>query len=52
MCKFYKCKIAFSNLIKLSLCIQKYLPKNYFTSIDHMHKCIKIAGFNFFIEND
>lgn len=52
MSKFYNCKIAFSNLAKLSLCLQKYLPKNYFTAIDHMHKCIKIAGFNFFIEMD
>ena len=52
MAKFYSCKIAFSNLVKLSLCLQKYLPKNYFTALDHMHKCIKIAGYNFFVETD
>lgn len=52
MTHFYGCKISFSNLVKLSLCLQKALPKNYFTALEHMHKCIKIAGFNFLADTD
>lgn len=32
--------------------VEKTLPKNYFTAMEHMHSCIKTAGFNFFIESD
>lgn len=49
---FYKCKISFSNLVKVSLMVEKTLPKNYFTAMEHMHSCIKTAGFNFFVESD
>jgi hypothetical protein len=49
MSRFYSSRIAFSNLVKLSLCVQKALPKNYFTALEHMHKCIKLAGFNFLV---
>jgi len=28
------------------------MPKNYFTTMEHVHQCIKIAGFNFFVESD
>ena len=52
MSTFYKNFIDFSNLVKLSLMVQKILPKNYFEAIDHMHACIKMAGFNFFEDND
>lgn len=30
---FYKCKISFSNLVKVSLMVAKTLPKNYFTAM-------------------
>ena len=49
MSRFYSCRIALSNLVKLSLCLQKVLPKNYFTALEHMHACIKMAGFNFLV---
>lgn len=31
---------------------EKILPKNYFTAIENMHSCIKIAGFRYFQEAD
>lgn len=52
MTVFYKCKVAFSNLVKMSLVLEKLMPKNYFSAVEHMHKCIKIAGYNFFVEAD
>ena len=52
MSTFYKNLIDFSNLVKLSLAVEKVLPKNYFTAMEHMHSCIKIAGFNFFEDSD
>lgn len=48
MSTFYKSNISFSNLVKMSMAVQMILPKNYFTAIEHMHSCIKVAGFNFF----
>lgn len=32
--------------------VEKILPKNYFVAMEHMHSCIKMAGFNFFTELD
>jgi hypothetical protein len=52
MTTFYKNVIDFSNLVKLSLAIEKVLPKNYFSAMEHMHACIKIAGFYFFNDSD
>lgn len=52
MSRFYSSTIAFSNLVKLSLCVQRALPKNYFTALEHMHTCIKLAGFHFLVETD
>lgn len=48
MSVFYKSKVAFPNLVKISILLQRLLPKNYFSAVEHMHKCIKLAGFNFF----
>ena len=48
MSTFYKNHIDFSNLVKLSIMIQKVLPKNYYVAMEHMYACIKIAGYNFF----
>jgi len=52
MTTFYKNLIDFSNLVKLSLAVEKVLPKNYFTTMEHLHSCIKIAGYNFFHDHD
>jgi hypothetical protein len=52
MTRFFSCRIAFSNLVKLSLCLQKALPKNYFTALEHMHACIRRAGYHFLLEAD
>lgn len=50
---FYKSTVtSFSNLVKMSMIVQLVLPKNYFTASEHMHSCIKMAGFNFFEEMD
>jgi len=48
MTVFYKARLNFPNLVKMSLALQKVMPKNYFSAIEHMHKCVKIAGFHFF----
>jgi len=52
MSHFYSVQMCFSNLVKISLVVQKILPKNYFSAIEHMHACIKKAGFNYLLECD
>ena len=44
--------MPFCNLIKMSRALELVLPKNYFTATDHMHACIRMAGFKFFQETD
>ena len=34
------------------MAIEQVLPKNYFVAIEHLHACLRIAGFNFFQEFD
>jgi hypothetical protein len=52
MIRFYDNKIPLINFIKISIMIQKIGAKNYFSAIEHLHTCIKNAGFNYLNDFD
>ena len=51
MSYFFKHGSNLSNFVKIGLLIEKVMPKNYFSAMEHFHGCLRIAGYQFLVNS-